>query len=130
MQTDIHYIEEKHIQTYLKLGRQLVQFVKWDRFFGRPTFDWIRLETCKDVFRATLIRSLDEGSAFFSDVYTFPTLNESQEAFDELENPFYTGHWEEVWNWMRQYPVDAGQFVRYEDLRRIYLLQKKIANNY
>ncbi|WP_157097868.1 hypothetical protein [Niabella ginsenosidivorans] len=120
MKTEVSYIKKDKIRTYLKLGKKLVQFAKWDRFFGRPTFDWIQLEACKDGFRATLMRSLDEGNAVFNDVYAFHTLNEEWSTYDELENPFCIGSWEEVWNWMQQYNIEVGQFVKPEDLSRIY----------
>lgn len=118
---EIFYIPADKIKTYLKLGKSLVQFVRWDRFFGRPTFDWIKLEAAGNLYKASLIRSLDEGDRIFTDVLSFHTLNEEKDEFDELENPFLIGDWEAAWNWMQQYDADPDRFMKPEDLSKLYL---------
>lgn len=117
---DIFYIPADKIKTYLKLGKSLAQFVKWDRFFGRPTFDWINLVAAGNLYKASLIRSLDEGDRIFTDVLSFHTLNEEKDEVDELENPFLIGDWEAVWNWIQQYNADPDRFMKPESLSRVY----------
>lgn len=68
---------------HLKLGRQLVQFVKTDIYFENRTFNWIKLEKINDTYKATLIRSIDEGEKLFIDVLKFKTVNEVDELVQD-----------------------------------------------
>lgn len=95
-------ILESKLILYLKLGRKLVQFIKWGTFFESRTFDWIQLEQIGNKYRATLIRSLDEGDETFGEVDTFTTLNEEWEESEEVENPFIEGDFETCTTWIQK----------------------------
>lgn len=69
-------IPEHKIEVHLKLGRTLACFVKVDSYFESRTFDWLKLEKHHSKYKATLVRSLDEGDEFFNEVSKFETVNE------------------------------------------------------
>jgi len=111
-------IPDNKIGLHLKLGRKLAQFIKTDTYFESRTFDWIRLEKENDLYRASLIRSFDEGDESFIEVAEFETANE----LDEFENKFLEGNKDEVFNWMEsEFQIAPNQFHAIEGLNIKYL---------
>lgn len=111
-------ISEDKLELHLKLGRKLAQFVKTDVYFEDRTFDWLKLEKENNLYRATLIRSIDEGDESFIEVAEFETAND----IDEDENRFQEGNREEVFLWMKsKFQIDLNKFHELSELNKKYL---------
>lgn len=111
-------ISEDKLELHLKLGRKLAQFVKTDVYFEDRTFDWLKLEKENNFYRATLIRSIDEGDESFIEVAEFETAND----IDEDENRFQEGNREEVFLWMKsKFQIDLNKFHELSELNKKYL---------
>ena len=75
-------------QIILRANRPLAQFIATGEYFADRTFDWLRLEGTPDACRITLVRSLDEGAAHFTDVQAFAILDdEPGQDPDSFEGP-------------------------------------------
>ena len=110
-------IPESKIELYLKLGKKLAHFVKVDTYFESRTFDWIQLEKSGSSYKATLIRSLDEGDEIFNDVTEFETLNN----LDEFENEFLVGNIEIIGEWiLEKFGLKMDGFYQINDLKVKY----------
>ena len=111
-------ISEDKLELHLKLGRKLAQFVKTDVYFEDRTFDWLKLEKENNLYRATLIRSIDEGDESFIEVAEFETAND----IDEDESRFQEGNREEVFLWMKsKFQIDLNKFHELSELNKKYL---------
>ncbi|MGS2763138.1 hypothetical protein [Sinomicrobium pectinilyticum] len=111
-------IPENKIELYLKLGRKLACFVKVYWYFESRTFDWIKLEKSDLNYKATLIRSLDEGDEIFNDVTEFETCNE----LDKDENDFLEGDIETIKQWMMEkFDLKMDGFHQMNDLKVKYM---------
>ena len=114
-------VPEEKAELHLKLGRKLALFVKTDTFFNVQTFDWICLEKTDVDYKATLFRSVHEGDELMNDVLTFRTLNEEEEGYDEVTNPFFSGSLEDCFEWIQSiFPVEALSFLHHENLKSLY----------
>lgn len=115
------HISKEKAELHLRLGRTLAIFVKVDRFFESLTFDWIAIEKQEAVFKATLVRSINEGDEIFNDVLSFSTLNQDETDYDELTNPFFVGDLNDCYQWIAsKYKIKELSFVRLEHLKSIY----------
>ncbi|MDP5229696.1 MAG: hypothetical protein NWQ38_04830 [Cellulophaga sp.] len=116
-------IPENKIELYLKLGKVLAHFVKVDAYFESRTFDWIKLEKSNTSYRATLVRSFDEGDEIFNDVAEFETLN----VLDEYENQCLEGDFKTIRKWiLERFDVKMDGFHQINDLKVKYL---ELVNN-
>lgn len=113
----MNYIPVNKLHLHLKLKRRLAQFIGLDRYFESKTFDWVALEQDGDQIRATLIRSLDEGDEIFTDVLSFATVNQ----LDEAENQAVLGSLEECLAEIEnRWGGDRNKFIKPEALNEIY----------
>ncbi len=110
-------IPENKIELYLKLGKKLAHFVKVDTYFESRTFDWIKLEKSDSTYKATFIRSFDQGDEIFSEVTEFETLND----LDEYENLFLVGDIETIRKWiLEKFNLKMDGFYQINDLKIKY----------
>jgi hypothetical protein len=117
----VKYIPEEKIELHLKLGRKVAMFIKTDRFFESDTFDWISIEKQGDAYKSTLVRTINQGNALFTDVLSFETLNQAETHFDETTNPFVLGSLSDCFQWIKfKYGVRELTFVSLDDLKIIY----------
>ncbi len=111
-------IPEKKIELYLKLERKLACFVKVDTYFESRTFDWLKLEKNDSNYKATLVRSFDQGDEYFNDILEFETVNE----LDEYENEFSEGDIETVKKWiLEKCDLKMDGFCQMNDLKIKYV---------
>ncbi len=114
----MNIIPEEKLELHLKLGRKLALFVKTDFHFESRTFDWIQLEKGNDQYKATYIRSFDEGDELFTDVLQFETAN----TLDEFENHICIGSKDIIFQWIEtEFDTKPDQFHKPEELKTIYL---------
>ena len=111
-------IPENKIELHLKLGRVLACFVKVDTFFESRTFDWIKLEKEGSLYKATLIRSIDEGDEFFSDVTAFETLN-NKYTYENLQS---VGEIDLIKKWcLENFELEMNAFYQLSVLKEHYI---------
>ncbi|WP_281541929.1 hypothetical protein [Maribacter aestuarii] len=110
-------IPENKIELYLKLGRKLSCFVKVDSYFESRTCDWIKLEKYDSNYKATLVRSFDEGDEFFNDVLKFETVNELDGEVEFIEGDIQT-----IKKWVfENYNLKMDGFYQMNDLKIKYM---------
>lgn len=116
-----NYISKEKAELHLKLGRRLAIFIKVDFYFESITFDWISIEKQDTQYKTTLIRSINEGDEIFNDVFSFNTLNQDEDGYDESTNHFFIGNLVDCYTWIESnYNVKELTFVTLDNLKLIY----------
>ena len=110
-------IPENKIELHLKLGRKLACFLKVDSYFEHRTFDWLKLEKNDSLYKATLVRSFDEGDEYFYDVLKFETVNKL-----EGQDEFIVGDLQVIKTWiLEKYNLKVDEFYQVSDLNMKYV---------
>lgn len=80
------YLTEGQVQSYLKMGRDVAQFLGIGEYFESVTFNWVLLSGSVDNAKIELVRSIDEGDEYNYDVSSFSTAGDYE--VDEIKQ-FY-----------------------------------------
>ncbi|WP_346320990.1 hypothetical protein [Chitinophaga sp. YIM B06452] len=123
MALPINYFSKEKALLHLNMGRSVALFARVGEFFESKTFDWIKLERISpEACKCTLVRSFPEGDGFTADVVNFRTVNQLEEGFDAVSNPYTEGTLEECITWMSEkFGIrENASFMIPEDLNKIY----------
>ncbi len=91
------YIDSNQLKTYLKLGRELPQFLGFGEYYESKTFEWANLSGNPENAKISLIRSYDSGS----DWGCYDVLSFGQVADDDpSEEKYFSGTLEECLVWL------------------------------
>ncbi|WP_261924982.1 hypothetical protein [Shewanella sp. NFH-SH190041] len=90
------YIPREKLKLYLKMGRELSQFISIGQYFDSVTFDWVRMTGSEQNAKIELIRSVDEGDDYYCDVTLFSTIGE----IDPEEIKEYIGSLDNCLAWL------------------------------
>jgi hypothetical protein len=123
MALPINYFSKEKALLHLNLGRTVTLFARVGEFFESKTFDWIKLERISpETCKCTLVRSFPEGDEFTADVVSFRTVNQLEEGFDAVSNPYIEGSLDECIAWMSaEFGIRENvSFIIPDDLNKIY----------
>lgn len=90
------YLTKDQLPLYLKMGRELTQFIGIGKYFESATFDWVRVSGSLDSSTIEVIRSIDEGDEYFCDVKSFSSIAE----IDIEERREFSGNLEQCLLWL------------------------------
>ena len=92
------YLPQSQLKTYLKMGRDITQFIGIGEYFESKTFDWVLMSGTEDDARIQLIRSIDEGDDYYCDVMSFSIIGEDDP--DEIKE--FRGNLEQCLAWLKK----------------------------
>lgn len=92
------YLPREQLKLYLKMGREITQFVGIGEYFESKTFDWVLMSGTEDNARIQLVRSVDEGDTYYCDVMSFSTIGED----DPEELKEFCGTLEQCLSWLER----------------------------
>lgn len=102
------YLEPKKIQLYLKLGKEIYQFIKIGQYFESKTFEYVSLSKSGQNYIAKLVQVLD----YMYDIS--PSIDEF-ETVEELEGEcefIYEGTLEQCLSWANtSYQTSSDKWV-------------------
>ncbi|MEW8382920.1 MAG: hypothetical protein AB2689_05210 [Candidatus Thiodiazotropha taylori] len=90
------YLPSSQLKLYLKMGREITQFIGIGEYFESTTFDWVLMSGTEENAQIQLIRSVDEGDVYHCDVMSFSTIGED----DSDEIKVYRGTLEDCLIWL------------------------------
>ncbi|MES9941635.1 MAG: hypothetical protein ABW104_08555 [Candidatus Thiodiazotropha sp. 6PLUC2] len=70
------YLQRDQLRLYLKMGREITQFIGVGEYFESTTFDWVLMSGTEEEAKIELIRSVDEGDEYYCDVMSFSTIGD------------------------------------------------------
>lgn len=116
------YIESSQLTTYLRLGRELPQYIGLGKYFEATTFEWVNLSGTPDKAKIALIRSYDEGDEWYCDVVSFAQVADD----DPSEEKYFEGSVDECLHWLEtELGGDREKFVgqgMIDDIYKQYVL--------
>lgn len=114
----VKYIDSSQLKTYLKLGRELPQFLGFGEYFESRTFEWANLSGSPEEAKIALIRSYDAGEDWgCCDVLSFGQVADD----DPSEEKFFKGTLEECLSWLEsELGGDREKFVGQGMIDQLY----------